>query len=134
MSDVPRFWRESSHRYRLVGTKCNNCGSTFFPPRDVCPKCRRESIGKMEELEFSGYGEVYSYTVVHDGLEPFKFQLPYILAMIKTDEGPLVTGQIVDADPSEVKIGSRVRVTLRRIREEGKTGIIQYGYKFILEK
>jgi Predicted nucleic-acid-binding protein containing a Zn-ribbon len=88
----------------------------------------------MEELEFSGYGEVYSYTVVHDGLEPFKFQLPYILAMIKTDEGPLVTGQIVDADPSEVKIGSRVRVTLRRIREEGKTGIIQYGYKFILEK
>ncbi len=134
MSDVPRFWRESNHRYRLVGTKCNNCGSIFFPPRDVCPKCRRESIGKMQELELSGYGEVYSYTIVHDGLEPFKFQVPYIMAMIKTDEGPLITGQIVDADPSEVKIGSRVRVTLRRIREEGKTGIIQYGYKFVLEK
>ncbi len=134
MSDVPRFWRESTHRYRLVGTKCTKCGSVYFPPRDICPKCRRESIGKMEDMELSGKGEIYSYTVVHEGLEPFKFQLPYVVAIIKTDEGPFITGQVVDADPSEVKIGARVRATLRRIREEGKSGIIQYGYKFVLIK
>lgn len=133
MSEVPRFWRESKHRYRLVGTRCENCGNLYFPPRDICPTCRRESINKMKEEELSGEGEVYSYTVVHDGLEQFKMQVPYIIAIIKTKEGPLITGQIVDCNPDNVKIGSQVKSTLRKVRTEGKSGIIQYGYKFILK-
>ncbi len=133
MSEVPRFWRESKHRYRLVGTKCENCGNLYFPPRDICPTCRRESVNKMKEVELSGEGEVYSYTVVHDGLEQFKMQVPYIIAIIKTKEGPLITGQIVDCDPEDVKIGTPVRSTLRKVRSEGKSGIIQYGYKFVLK-
>ncbi|MBN3036896.1 MAG: transcriptional regulator, partial [Candidatus Diapherotrites archaeon] len=32
-------WRRASERYRLEGTKCENCGSYFFPPRPMCPKC-----------------------------------------------------------------------------------------------
>jgi uncharacterized OB-fold protein len=133
MSEVPRFWRESRHRYRMVGTKCKKCNTLFFPPRVLCPTCRRDSIGNMVEEELSGEGEVYSYTVVHDGLEQFKMQVPYVMAMIRMKEGPLVTGQIVDAEPSEIQIGTKVRAALRKVRTEGKEGIIQYGYKFVLE-
>lgn len=132
MSEVPRFWRESRHRYRLVGNRCLNCDNLYFPPRVICPDCRRESVGKMKEEELSGEGEVYSFTVVHDGLEQFKMQIPYIMAMIRMKEGPLVTGQIVDCSPSDVAIGTKVRSTLRKVRIEGKEGIIQYGYKFVL--
>lgn len=80
----------------------------------------------------SGEGEVYSFTVVHDGLEQFKMQVPYVMALIKMKDGPLVTGQIVDCSPGEVKIGTKVKATLRKVRSEGKEGIIQYGYKFTI--
>jgi uncharacterized OB-fold protein len=84
----------------------------------------------MKEEEMSGAGEVFSFTVVHDGLEQFKMQIPYIMALIKMKEGPFVTGQIVDCSPDDVKIGTKVSATLRKVRSEGKEGIIQYGYKF----
>ncbi len=80
----------------------------------------------------SGEGEIYSFTVVHDGLEQFKMQVPYIMALIKMKEGPFVTGQIVDCSAEEVRIGNKVTATLRKVRSEGKEGIIQYGYKFII--
>lgn len=130
MSEVPRFWRESRHRYRLVGTRCLNCDTLHFPPRVICPTCRRESVGKMREEEMSGEGEIYSFTVVHDGLEQFKMQVPYVMALIKMKEGPMVTSQIVDCSPEEIQIGTKVTATLRKVRTEGKGGIIQYGYKF----
>ena len=61
-------------------------------------------------------------------------QRPYVLALIKLDEGPTITGQIVDADHEALEIGKRVRNVFRKVREDGKSGIIQYGYKFVLEE
>jgi len=127
---VPRHWREREHRYRLVATKCKICGRIYFPPRSVCPNCGRKSIGNMEKLQLSGNGTVYTYTIVHSGMNAFKLQKPYILAIIELEEGPRVTGQIVDAEPNEVYIGMPVRMVFRRIRQEGASGIIHYGYKF----
>lgn len=37
----------------------------------------------------------------------------------------------MDVDPEEVHIGMPVRAVFRRIAEDGKAGIIQYGYKFV---
>ncbi|AKA48105.1 AcaC [uncultured archaeon] len=133
MGELSRFWRESDHRYRLVAHKCGNCDRVYFPPRDVCPTCHRESVGKMEPIDLSGKGEVVSYTVVHEAPTPFTRQKPYILAIIKLDEGPSLTGQIVDSDPEEVDMGKRVHSVFRKVAEDGKSGIIQYGYKFVLD-
>jgi uncharacterized OB-fold protein len=43
-----------------------------------------------------------------------------------------VTGQIVDSDPGEVEMGKRVTSVFRRVAQEGESGIIEYGYKFVL--
>lgn len=134
MGELSRFWRESDHRYRLVGHKCGNCNNVYFPPRDVCPTCHRESIGKMQPLDLSGKGEIVSFTVVHDSPPPFKRQRPYVMAIIKLEDGPSLTAQVVDCDPSEVEIGKRVRSVFRKIAEDGKSGIIEYGYKFVLDQ
>ena len=127
---VSRFWREMKSRYRLVGTRCGNCGRVYFPPRVVCPACHRDSVGKMEEHPLSGKGTVVSYTVIHDGLPEFRMQIPYIMAIIEMEEGVRCTGQIVDATPDEIGIGTEVEPVFRRIREEGEAGTIQYGHKF----
>jgi uncharacterized protein len=129
---VARFWRETPRRYNLGGSKCSVCGTVYFPPRAVCPECthHRASIEKMMPFQLSGEGEVFSYTVVHEAAEGFEMQVPYALALVKTVEGPVLTGQVVDIDPNEVRIGLKVRATFRKLREEGKAGVIHYGYKF----
>jgi uncharacterized protein len=129
---IARFWRETPRRYNLGGSRCPTCRTVYFPPRSVCPVCakHRQSIGKMEPFQLSGDGEVVTFTIVHDAAEGFEMQVPYVLALVKTVEGPLLTGQVVDVTPSEVDIGLRVRATFRKLREEGKAGVIHYGYKF----
>jgi uncharacterized OB-fold protein len=84
----------------------------------------------MVPYQLSGEGEVISYTIVHDPAEGFDMQVPYALALVRTPEGPVLTGQVVDIEPSEVTIGLKVRATFRKLREEGSSGVIHYGYKF----
>ncbi len=129
---IARFWRETPRRYNLGGSKCTECGTIYFPPRAVCPACtrHRQSIEKMVPFQLSGSGEVLSYTVVHEAAEGFEMQVPYVIALVKTDEGPVLTGQVVDVEPDRVAIGLKVHATFRKLREEGKAGVIHYGYKF----
>ena len=127
---VARFWREIPQRYNFIGNKCGTCDRVFFPPRESCPYCRRKSMGKMKEIQLGGRGEVFTYTIIHVGPENFEEQVPYPIAIVKLDEGPMITGQIVDCNINDVHIGMKVESTFRRIQEEGYTGAIYYGYKF----
>jgi len=129
---IARFWRETPRRYNLGGSKCTVCGTVYFPPRGVCPKCthHRQSIEKMVPFQLSGAGEVFSYTIVHEAAEGFEMQVPYVVALVRTEEGPILTGQVVDVEPATVRIGLKVRATFRKLREEGRAGVIHYGYKF----
>jgi uncharacterized OB-fold protein len=127
---VARFWREIPQRYNLIGDKCGSCERVFFPPKESCPYCRRKSMGKMDQIKLSGKGEVVTYTIIHVGPEDFEEQVPYPIAIIKLEEGPRVTAQIVDCKIDEVKIGMKVESTFRKIVQDGSTGAIYYGYKF----
>jgi len=127
---VPRFWREIPQRYNLIANQCSVCNKVYFPPREYCPYCRRKSIGKMKNIKLSGKGEVVTYTMIHDAPEQFEGQAPYPIAIIKLDEGPKLTAQIVDCDNKDVKIGMKVQSTFRKIQEDGWVGAIYYGYKF----
>ena len=133
MTKTPRYWRENQSRYNMIGAKCNNCSKTYFPSRAMCPECGRKSLGKMEKFKFSGKGTVYSTTVVHEAHEQYNMLKPYTIALIDLDEGAKILGQVIDCEPEDVKIGTRVRSTLRKLGEEGKAGIIYYGYKFVKE-
>ena len=128
--EVPRFWRESRARYNLEGVRCGNCGKVYFPPREVCPDCHRESIGRMEPFRLSGKGEIYSFSIVHNAPLHFKDEVPYIIALVKLEEGPIVTGQVVEWEENKVEIGTPVEAVFRKINEQGKSGVIQYGFKF----
>ncbi len=129
-SDVARFWREIPQRYNLIGNKCGSCEKIFFPPREACPECRRKSIGKMKDYKLNGKGKIVTYTIIHSGPEDFEKQIPYPIAIIKLDEGPCITAQIVDCKPKDVKIGMSVQSTFRKIQQDGHIGAIYYGYKF----
>lgn len=130
MPAVPKFWRRIPDRYNLIGTKCKNCDLLFFPPRSICPKCRR--IGEMENFQFSGKGKIVTYTKIREPLEGFEDQSPYVVAIVELEEGPRISGQITDANFEDIEIGKKVEAIFRRVNEDGKEGIIFYGYKFRL--
>jgi hypothetical protein len=96
--------------------------------REICPTCRRD--GKPVPITFSGAGKVFTYTVIRVAPEGFKLYTPYLIGVIQLDEGPKVTSQIVDCPLDKVSIGMPVEVCFRKIREQGKHGIICYGFKF----
>ncbi len=128
MAVLPRFWRKIKYRYNLIGTRCENCGRVFYPPRNLCPECRRKS--SIKEVELGDSGTVLSFSVVHDTPENLKLEKPYVVGLIRLDSGVVVTSQIV-CDPEDVKIGMRVRATFRKYGEDGEDGIIYYGTKFV---
>jgi uncharacterized OB-fold protein len=84
---------------------------------------------QREQFTFAGTGEVYSFTTLQEAPEGFDDQAPYTLALVKLDEGPLVTAQLTDLD-DPVNIGDRVEMVTRKLTTEGPRGMIVYGYKF----
>ena len=126
-TQAPRFWRSIPQRYNLSGTHCKRCDEYFFPPRNLCPNCRRGS--HLEEYTFKGTGSVVTFTTIYNATEDFEKLTPYNLAIIQLDEGPKVTGQVVSSS-KDIKIGMRVRPVFRILGKEGERGIIYYGTKF----
>jgi len=132
--EIPRHWRLRKQRYGLVGEVCPHCEAKLFPPRDVCPECGQEA---KTLYSFSGRGEVYSYTTVYEPPAGYEESAPYTVALVKLEEGPLVTAQLTDLDEGRVEIGTPVEMVTRRLRSDGdERGLLVYGYKFrpVLER
>lgn len=128
-SSVPLYWRLQKAKYGLVGTQCITCKGLYFPPRGICPKCR--SRGFTKQHTFKPYGTIESFTVIRAAPEGFENMVPYVVAIIALEEGPKVSGLVIDP-PESVDVGQRVQATFRKIYEDGKDGIINYGMKWQL--
>jgi len=124
---VPLFWRLKKPKYNLTGTKCIKCKNVYFPPRNLCPNCRRS--GDIQEFQFSGSGKILSYTIIRTPPEGFEHYIPYAIAIIRLDEGTNITGQVV-GDIERIGTGKRVRSVFRKMHENGSDGLIHYGLKF----
>ena len=126
--EIPRHWRLKKQRYALVGEICPHCETKLFPPRDICPHCGEEA---RTEYQFSGKGEVFSFTTIFDAPAGYETNAPYTVALVKLEEGPVVTAQLTDLGDQRVAIGMPVEMVTRRLRQDGdERGMIVYGYKF----
>ena len=125
--EISRNWRLQKQRYGLVGEVCPHCDAKIFPPRDVCPNCAGEA---KTTFAFSGRGEVYSFTTIYDPPEGYEGNAPYTVAIVKLEEGPMVTAQLTDINNDQVDIGLPVEMVTRKLREDGDRGMLVYGYKF----
>ncbi|MGB9640962.1 MAG: Zn-ribbon domain-containing OB-fold protein, partial [Anaerolineales bacterium] len=71
--EIPRHWRIRQQRYALVGEVCPHCNAKLFPPRDVCPECGQDA---RVPYQFSGKGEIYSYTTIYEPPAGFEEYTP----------------------------------------------------------
>ena len=127
--EVSRHWRLKKQRYALVGEVCPHCQGKIFPPRDICPDCGEEA---RTLFQFSGRGEVYSYTTIYEAPAGHEENAPYTVALVQLEEGPMVTAQLTDLEQGDraVEIGMPVEMVTRKLRSDGERGMLVYGYKF----
>jgi uncharacterized protein len=126
--EIPRHWRLKPQRYSLIGVVCPHCDAKIFPPRSLCPQCGSETD---KPYAFNGRGEVFSFTTVYEPPAGFEEMAPYTVALVKLEEGPLVTAQLTDLGDTPPEIGMPVEMVTRRLRSDGdERGMLIYGYKF----
>jgi uncharacterized OB-fold protein len=128
MTGPARYWREIPQRYRYEAAKCTKCGKVFFPPRLVCNGCRGREFTKVT---LAPTGTLETFTVIHVAPTGFGDQTPYAVGIVKLDDGARITGQIVDCELDKLAIGDRVRLEFRKLLQDGESGILCYGYKFV---
>ena len=109
--DYRRFLAEG----RFMIQRCADSGRHVFYPRVAEPL---SGSTNLEWVEPSGFGTVYSTTVIH--------QRPpapnYNVALIDLDEGPRMMSRVEGVAPEAVRIGMRVKA--RVVESEGAPIVI----------
>jgi uncharacterized OB-fold protein len=101
------FW-EGTAAQELRIQVCRACGHRQLPGGPCCRECLSPDL---EWRRASGRGSVFSFTVVHRALHPaFTAQVPYVLADVQLEEGPVLTSNVTDVPPQEVRIGMPLEV------------------------
>lgn len=113
--DAP-FW-EACREGRFLLHRCEVCGRHYWP----ASRCVEHGAEDMRWVEGSGRGEVYTYTVLHHAYTPaMKAKVPYAVVVVKLDEGPFFHAGLEDCPPEQLRVGLRVRATMRA-HESGLT-------------
>lgn len=107
------FW-EAAAEHRLLLQRCSDCGRHQHPPVALCPACS----GELEWAPASGRGTLYTFTVLHRLYHPaFADELPYNVAVVELEEGPLMVTNVVDVDNERLTIGMPLRVVFEDVRD-----------------
>lgn len=108
--DNAEFWA-GLRRHEFLLFTCKNCGARYWPAA-YCRDCVAEAFyGNMEWRPSSGRGLVFAFTIYHRASDPgFADAVPYVVALIELDEGPIFGTNIVHCSPEAVSIGMPVKV------------------------
>lgn len=99
------YW-DATREKRLVIQYCVQSGQYQFYPRPVSIATGHY---EPEWREVSGNGEVYSYSITRSGPGPFRSITPYVVAIIRLNEGVDILSNIVNLGSSSLEIGLRVK-------------------------
>jgi hypothetical protein len=112
--ETAAFWAATAEG-RLLLQRCADCGQHLWYPRYVCAHCH--SV-RLESIEASGRGIIYSFTLTTRGILEYADCGPYVLALVELAEGPRMMTNIVEADPATLSIGQAVEVVFHDTGEQ----------------
>ena len=111
----------------LAGSRCLSCGETYLGDRAICIACGR--MNDLEEIALGTSGELFTYTVVYQSA-PW-VPVPYIAAVVKLPEGPVVKASLtgIEPRPELLKAGMALELVTEKVREDADGNEI-VAYKF----
>ena len=109
------YW-EHAKAHRLALQRCSRCATFRFPASPVCAKCDAD---EYEWTPTGGKGKILSWVVFHRCYFPsFAAEMPYNVALVQLDEGPVLCSNIVGTDNASISIGMRVSVVFEDVSPE----------------
>ena len=115
MAQATPFTIESFYKFigegKLMAAKCNKCGNMLLPPKPICPKCLTKDLSWKEAKK---KGELLAYTVVHVSPAQFQSMAPYVLGIVRLDDGPNLIGMIRGIEADKIKIGMNLTVDFEK--------------------
>ena len=117
------FARGADEMLGLLGGRCVDCGTISTPP-SIHPTCINCGGPKLEPVQLARRGTIQTYVINHTMPAPFVAPLP--IAVLDMDDDARLMLQVV-GDGSDVAIGGRVRLVLRKYAHE--RGVPVYGFK-----
>ena len=119
----------------LIGSRCDNCGSYFFPKVKLCgnPKCQSTDL---KDTPLSRNGKLFTYTINYfkppsPYIAPDPF-VPYAVAVMDFEKEKMkIMGQIVTGyDLSKLRVGMDLEVVLDVLyRDEEERDVMVWKFK-----
>lgn len=105
-------YREFLESGKIMANRCRSCGNVHLPPRPICPRCGGRSL---EWMEIRGRGTLQGFTVIHVPPTRLKGRQPYATGIVKLEEGPSISGLILDVKRGEdIDIGVEAEAIIVR--------------------
>jgi uncharacterized OB-fold protein len=97
---------------KVMGTRCKDCGLSFFPPRADCHQCLTSN---MEWFEVSGKGKLVTYSKLQYAPIGFEEDVPYCIALV--DYGDYkVFGRIAgDVQEEDIQVGMELQTVVNTL-------------------
>ena len=116
---------------RLLGTRCNSCGTVTFPEQASCPACTALDTCSHVLAES---GPLWSFTVqAFEPKAPYRRPAvgfsPYGVGYVNLGNEILVEGRLTVADAGSLRIGMEMRVHSEVFaREADGTDLVTYAF------
>ena len=98
MEPIIKEWYDQLAEGKIMGLKCDKCGSIEFPPVPVCNTCGNMSL---HWAEMSGKGRMVSFSFSPMGIAPYSTE-DVVSGYCILEEGMYFTAPIIDFDPDDM--------------------------------
>lgn len=101
---------ESAAEGEFTIQQCQDDATYWYPPSPYCPSC----LGtRFVWRGVSGQAKLWSWVVMHQPYIPaFTDEIPYLVAYVQLEEGPLLISTVIDAEPEELEVGMDLQVDI----------------------
>jgi uncharacterized OB-fold protein len=110
------FW-DKAREGELWLQRSVTTGTAYFPPRPFFPGDPSQPV---EWFRASGRGKLLSYVIAHRPAPGFQELVPYAIAVVLTDEGVKMMGNVVETDqtPDALRLDMPLEVTFLPLSDE----------------
>lgn len=122
--DNQRYW-ESARKRALELPRCEGCGEVFYPLSSRCRKCLSASLTWKP---VSGKATLVTWNVMHQVYDPaFASLAPYVVAVVKLEEGAQLISNIIDVAPGTLQAGMPLEVDYIDLNDEVTLPVYRVG-------
>jgi uncharacterized OB-fold protein len=109
------FW-DNCRRGVLSVQHCDSCGHQHYPGSPVCPNCLSS---RQSWAPVSGRGTLVSWVRFHRAYwDSFRADLPYLVCLVRLEEGPFMLSNFFRETPGDPMIGSAVEVAFEAVDDD----------------